>query len=269
MPSEEERERRFSTIAELARALAPIASPRYESLVEHIEATNEEAHHRAAGHPRRCRRARSRNSTTARSARTTTAVVKNRQPIRIAVQARPHRGRRSCGGSALRDEEKMNAATSVEIPASTAAPIATPNITHDEPVVSPVIAPTAPMPVASAPTTITTPTHVAAHAAPPISSAPAATTAAPSAQNGCKTVSYFGTKPETSTSRLDFATKIDPCASWEPSRAPSFRSPLRRRSRTTPRASLRPEHALTLRQDGKLHAALKEARDVQRSRVSR
>ncbi len=185
-----ERERRFSTIAELARALAPIASPRYESLVEHIEATLGGGAPPSSRPPATMPKSAVPQFDNRTLGPTTTAVVKNRQPIWIAVLALI-----AVAGLAVAllyvTKKKMNAATSVEIPASTAAPIATPNITHDEPVVSPVIAPTAPMPVASAPTTITTPTHVAAHAAPPISSAPAATTAAPSAQNGCKTVSYF------------------------------------------------------------------------------
>ena len=191
------REQRYQNVAELARALAPLTSSRYEPLVERIEGVL------GAAPPS------SRPPTTAQSAAapppssidgrtlgpTTTTVTKKRQPVWLALVALLVVTGVVLAGVKL---ATRNASTPTAATATSSAP----------PTTMPVIASSSPLVVV---TTETAPSATILETAPPMTTAPhapthtrtaASTTAsasapvAPSAppapsESGCKTVSFY------------------------------------------------------------------------------
>jgi serine/threonine protein kinase len=186
---QKQREQRFDNVADLARALAPLVSPRYEPLVERIEGVLGSAPPPSST-PTAASVPQAQSAIDNRTlGPTTTSVPKNRQPIWVAVLAVV-----VVAGvvvAALKFARRDPVAASIAV---TAAPVQStlPVIASSVPVT------TAEMPSATTFASVTTPAHTNVHAHAALSATIASASAvvspiappAPS-ESGCKTVSYF------------------------------------------------------------------------------
>jgi serine/threonine-protein kinase len=199
-----ERERRYSTIAELARALAPIAPSRYQPLVERIEGVFDAA-------PPSSRPAQSVTPQRDRDAApdviggrtlgpTTTAITKSRQPFWIAALAALAIAGAVGSIAIVRQRAPAAAPPGTSSASASATPTNAPStpVTSSTPVAS--SAPVVFAPSASAPAPVRSATVTAAGTRPAIhtpsatateSSSPAPIASPSASQGGCKTVSYF------------------------------------------------------------------------------
>jgi serine/threonine-protein kinase len=200
---QKERERRFQNVAELARALGPVAAPRYLPMVERIEGVLGLGPPSSAPAPATTGPAVTHSATAVDNrtlSPTTTSFVKKRQPLWVLVPV----VLAAAGGGAfyLKTRHEPPAAQGIihEEPTATIKPVESTPVENTSPTTTHV---ETPLPISQAHTAFVIPhaTHAAvsgaASVAPPPTASPT-TTVAPAASSApaCKTVKYFDAQGE-------------------------------------------------------------------------